>query len=101
MREPYVNLCGISEQEIHDNLEEEIHELAELQNMTYEDVCVKLKVYYDGYHFVENTIGVYNPFSLLNTFKYNKFGNYWFETGFTVLFGHVVETKPLRSGTYG
>lgn len=30
---------------------------------------------------MENTIGVYNPFSLLNTFKYNKFGNYWFETG--------------------
>ena len=81
MREPYVNLCGISEQEIHDNLEEEIHELAELQNMTYEDVCIKLKEYYDGYHFVENTIGIYNPFSLLNTFKYNKFSNYWFETG--------------------
>lgn len=54
MREPYVNLCGISEQEIHDNLEEEIHELAELQNMTYEDVCVKLKVYYDGYHLWKN-----------------------------------------------
>ena len=81
MREPYVNLCGISEQEIHDNLEEELHELAELQNMTYEDVCIKLKEYYDGYHFVENTIGIYNPFSLLNTFKYNKFSNYWFETG--------------------
>ena len=81
MREPYVNLCGVSEQEIHDNLEEELHELAELQNMTYEDVCIKLKEYYDGYHFVENTIGIYNPFSLLNTFKYNKFSNYWFETG--------------------
>ena len=61
MREPYVNLCGVSEQEIHDNLEEELHELAELQNMTYEDVCIKLKEYYDGYHFVENTIGIYNP----------------------------------------
>ena len=36
---------------------------------------------YDGYHFVEDTIGIYNPFSLLNTFKYNKFSNYWFETG--------------------
>ena len=35
MREPYVNLCVVSEQEIHDNLEEELHELAELQNMTY------------------------------------------------------------------
>lgn len=81
MREPYVNICGISEQEIHDNLEEELHELAELQNMTYEETCAKLKEHYDGYHFVENTIGIYNPFSLLNTFKYNKFSNYWFETG--------------------
>ena len=61
MREPYVNICGISEQEIHDNLEEELHELAELQNMTYEETCAKLKEHYDGYHFVENTIGIYNP----------------------------------------
>ena len=81
MREPYVNICGISEQEIHDNLEEELHELADIQGMTYEETCAKLKEYYDGYHFAENTIGIYNPFSLLNTFKYNKFSNYWFETG--------------------
>ena len=81
MREPYVNLCGLSEQEIHDNLEEELHELAEAQKITYQEACDKLKNYYDGYHFVENTIGIYNPFSLLHTFKYNKFGNYWFETG--------------------
>ena len=25
--------------------------------------------------------GVYNPFSVLNTFDNNKFGDYWFETG--------------------
>ena len=81
MREPYVNLCGVSEQEIHHNLEEELHELAKIQNMTYEETCAKLKEYYDGYHFAENTIGIYNPFSLLNTFKYNKFSSYWFETG--------------------
>ena len=36
---------------------------------------------YDGYHFEENAPGVYNPFSLLNTFYNKKFGNYWFETG--------------------
>ena len=81
MREPYVNICGISEQEIHDNLKEELHELAKAQKITYQEACDKLKDYYDGYHFVENTIGIYNPFSLLHTFKYNKFGNYWFETG--------------------
>ena len=49
--------------------------------MTYEEACAELKRRYDGYHFVENTEGIYNPFSLLNTFKYKKFGSYWFETG--------------------
>lgn len=81
MREPYVSICGMTEKEIHDNLDLELHELAAVRKMTYEEVCAKLKEYYDGYHFVENTEGIYNPFSLLNTFKYNKFGSYWFETG--------------------
>ena len=49
--------------------------------MTYDDVVAELKACYDGYHFTENSIGIYNPFSLLCTFKYNKFGSYWFETG--------------------
>ena len=81
MRDPYVSLCGITEKEIHDNFEEEIHELAATQDMTYQKACQELKACYDGYHFVENTEGIYNPFSLLNTFKYKKFGSYWFETG--------------------
>uniref|UniRef100_UPI0034A14CE9 PD-(D/E)XK nuclease domain-containing protein n=1 Tax=Bacteroides salyersiae TaxID=291644 RepID=UPI0034A14CE9 len=70
-----------SEEEIHANLETELHELAVAQKMTHEQACAKLEECYDGYHFVEDTIGIYNPFSLLNTFKYNKFSNYWFETG--------------------
>jgi len=37
--------------------------------------------YYDGYHFTHNSIGIYNPFSLLNAFARKKFGSYWFETG--------------------
>ena len=41
----------------------------------------ELKECYDGYHFVEDSIGLYNPFSLLNTFDKMKFGSYWFETG--------------------
>ena len=36
---------------------------------------------YDGYHFCEDTAGMYNPFSLLNTFASDKFREYWFETG--------------------
>lgn len=81
MDERYVEICGISEREIHHYLEEELHELASKQKMTYEEICNELKVCYDGYHFVEDSVGIYNPFSLLNTFDQLKFGNYWFETG--------------------
>ena len=81
MRQIYVDLCGISEQELHDNLESELHELADAQGVTYDEICKKLRDYYDGYHFTHNSIGIYNPFSLLNAFKRKEFGNYWFETG--------------------
>ena len=66
----YVEICGVSEHEIHENLEAELHEL-----------CEDLRECYDGYHFTHNSIGMYNPFSLLNAFKRKEFGSYWFETG--------------------
>lgn len=36
---------------------------------------------YDGYHFYQETAGVYNPFSLLNALQKREFGAYWFSTG--------------------
>lgn len=77
----YIDICGISEEEIHRNLEPELHEFARAQGLTYEALCAKLRSYYDGYHFTHNSIGMYNPFSLLNAFKRREFGSYWFETG--------------------
>lgn len=81
MDERYAAICGMTEKEIHDNLEEDLLELAGKQKMSYEEVCRELKACYDGYHFVENSVGIYNPFSVLNTFFKMKFGSYWFETG--------------------
>ena len=77
----YETICGITEGEIHIYFEESIKALSATYRMSYEEVCFKLKERYDGYHFKENGIGMYNPFSLLNTFDQNKFGSYWFETG--------------------
>lgn len=45
MRQIYVDLCGISEQELHDNLESELHELADAQGVTYDEICEKLRDY--------------------------------------------------------
>lgn len=77
----FIDICGISDKELHENLEPELHEFAQAQGMTYEQFCNKLQEFYDGYHFTHNSIGIYNPFSLLNAFDRKEFGSYWFETG--------------------
>lgn len=77
----YIDICGVSEQELYDNLDAELHEFANVQGVTYEEICVRLKEMYDGYHFTHNSKGMYNPFSLLHAFNRNEFGSYWFETG--------------------
>ena len=77
----YIDICGITEQEMHRYFEESLHELAAGERLTYEETCDRLRLLYDGYHFEVDTVGLYNPFSLLNTLNKHKFGDYWFETG--------------------
>ena len=77
----YVDICGISEKELYVYFDDSIRELADANGMTNEETREKLRKQYDGYHFCENSIGVYNPFSLLNTFAKGVFNDYWFATG--------------------
>jgi len=81
MNSKYWDICGISESELNDNFKSEISALANSCNTSIDDCILKLRDFYDGYHFCENVSGVYNPFSLLNAFYNRKFSYYWFETG--------------------
>ena len=77
----YHDICGITEHELLNVFAERIDMLAQRDQLSREECIAKLRKMYDGYHFEETAPGVYNPFSVLNTFIKNKFGNYWFETG--------------------
>ena len=81
MDREYAALCGISEDELQPYFAESIQLLATANGTNYEETCHLLKRQYDGYHFCENGVGVYNPFSLLNAFKKKKISDYWFKTG--------------------
>ena len=45
------------------------------------DALCFLKDRYDGYHFSDALVDIYNPFSLLNAFSNLKFDSYWFASG--------------------
>ncbi len=77
----YADICGISERELKGYFEESVSELAEANDLSVGKCYEQLAAMYDGYHFCENAVGVYNPFSLLNTLDSLKFGTYWFSTG--------------------
>lgn len=77
----YATLCGITEQELHHNFEEGVKELASANGLSTEECYTKLAQWYDGYRFHPKAVGVYNPFSLLNTLKSLDFRKYWFSTG--------------------
>jgi hypothetical protein len=77
----YASICGITEQELLDNFQEGIEKMAIRYSCSKDEMIAKLKSSYDGYHFAEDSEGIYNPFSLLNAFKKNNLGSYWFASG--------------------
>lgn len=81
MDKRYVELCGITQEEIRQRLDSEVGLMGTENGMTKEQCYEKLKRLYDGYHFCENTVGIYNPYSLLNALSSRQFRDYWFETG--------------------
>lgn len=77
----YSEVCGITEEELHHYFDTSVTELAEANAMTREECYDRLKRDFDGYHFNMESPGMYNPFSVLNTFSKKRFSDYWFETG--------------------
>ena len=77
----YAEICGITEKEIRDNMDEQVGEMAETNEMSKDECYEKLKRQYDGYHFSKNSLGIYNPFSLLNALDSRDFSDCWFASG--------------------
>ena len=74
-------ICGITEEELHTVFEKDITMLAGKYECTDEEMRIRLKAHYDGYHFSEESADIYNPFSVLNAFAAKKIRSYWFESG--------------------
>ena len=81
MDKRYEAICGITAEEMATYFAEPIAELAKTEGVSVEQEMALLKQQYDGYHFGEEMIDVYNPFSLLNCFDQLRRRNYWFSTG--------------------
>ena len=81
MDERYATICGITDEEMEANFRPDMERLAKKMNVAYENIRDRMRRTYDGYHFCQNSEGVYNPFSVLNALSKQAFAYYWFATG--------------------
>lgn len=92
----YYNICGITEEELKGVFEPYVNRLAEARKMTQSEAYSELKRNYDGYHFTDETPGMYNPFSLLNALQKRTFGSYWFETGTPSYLVELMQDQDMK-----
>ena len=64
-----------------------------------------LKKQYDGYHFSEKMLDIYNPFSIINAFDLKNIDDYWYRSGtptylVKLLEGHNVNMQKLLDEEY-
>lgn len=80
MNENFFDICGYTDKEVDLNFKEHIDNWASLRQIPFEEVRKSLKIWYNGYCFIENTPSIYSPFSLTCALDCKKLQNFWFES---------------------
>ena len=81
MDDEYAGICGITKEELLENMSDDIDMLADTLGYSREMMIAKLKENYDGYHFSKKSPDVFNPYCLLNCFSKKELGAFWFSSG--------------------
>jgi len=93
----FANLLGYTHEELLHYFEDRIEVLGKKISISGNDLQEHLKRWYNGYSWDGDNF-LYNPFSILNLFAKNRFGNYWFSSGTpTFLINHIKnQGKDIR-----
>ena len=100
----YETLCGITQKELESYFAEPIAEMAQDYRCDTDEMKLRLKKQYDGYHFSDLMTDIYNPFSLLNAFSKRRIMDFWFRSGTPTylirLLSHFNENMNELTGKY-
>ena len=102
----YDAICGITEDELYRYFDEPVKQMAEVMECSEDEMKLKLKKQYDGYHFSKNlNLDIYNPFSIIKAFDKMEMESYWYESGtptylVKLMEGHNVNMQKLTGRSY-
>ena len=96
----YASICGITDAEVDTVLAPYIQRYAEEKNLSYNAVREDLRRMYDGYHFAADTLGLYNPFSLMCALSKRAMDGYWFDSGTPTMLVEMLRRKHYALPTF-
>ncbi len=94
-RPQYATVCGLTNEEIDNTFAPEMETLAAENKMSTQQARQRLREYYDGYHFSQNLVDVYNPTSVLKAFNNRVFENNWASDGATLLLPTIIRKNNI------
>jgi len=92
----YAEMCGYTEEEIHQYFPDYLDETAKEMKITTSELIEKMRYYYNGFTFDrEIRAKLYNPFSTLSFFQEKEFFNYWIDTGRSKMIADYLKHRNL------
>jgi hypothetical protein len=73
-------LTGYTQMELEHYFDVPIRQLAQADQLDHAGILEKIRLWYNGYRWI-GPERLYNPFSILNLVKQQRFANFWWETG--------------------
>ena len=90
-----LDLTGITKKEMLLYFQPYLDLIKTKQNIQSEKLLEQIKIWYNGYSFDGQSF-VYNPYSLLSFFSYQKFRNFWFSTATPTMLVKKVKSLNLN-----
>ncbi|NME71316.1 ATP-binding protein [Flammeovirga aprica] len=94
LKKQYNTLVGYTEEEIKLHFHDRIQLLMRDENLNYDEVIEKMRLWYNGYNWLGKD-KLYNPFGVLNLFDGLRFANYWFATATPSFLINLLKDKVL------
>ncbi|WP_066971345.1 ATP-binding protein [Methanobrevibacter filiformis] len=93
----YSTICGISHTELEEYLHDYIGNLAEKNDMNYDECLGEINRWYDGYSW-DGEKRVFNPQSTLSAISKNNtnISNFWFETGTPKFLVEILKNRAIQ-----
>ena len=100
LSETFATMLGYTETELRTYFDERLDRLVIKFKKEKEDILRDIKSRYNGYSWDAKNF-LYNPFSILNFFQEERFGNYWFTTGTPTFLIKLIKEKRMDVKTIG